>query len=92
MSHALVDGKPHIGRIRSLACMIRTTTSVLLAFSLLGLAALAAPPAAAHVCVFEYGADCAADCGATGTHVHWGPRTVPCFSTDVINVGLLALP
>jgi hypothetical protein len=67
--------------------MMRTTTSVLLAFSLLGLTALIAPPAAAHVCVFDYSESCAAPCGATGTHIHWGPRTVPCVSTDLIKVG-----
>lgn len=39
------------------------------------------PSANAHACAFDYGADCAKDCADDGkTHVHWGPRLVPCTS------------
>lgn len=85
MSYPRLDDKGDSPAAPSWGRMNRKTTSIVLVFSLLGLAALLAPPAAAHVCAFEYGPTCSdAPCDNTGTHVHWGNRLVPCFSTRPI--------
>lgn len=49
---------------------------------------VAVPTAAAHVCVFDNGEDCAADCADDGDiHVHYGPRLVPCVAVPTSSGG-----